>query len=404
MANENPTIEESEDEVTSEFVDELDTPLSTEEVPTFSDAVLHSSDWTVETIVSQLKRKNIDINPRFQRRDAWDSGKKSRFIESIITGLPIPQIVLAERKGERGRYIVLDGKQRLLSLLQYTGNAEGPRNAFALSGLEVRTDLARKKFAHLESDPNLEADLNAFNNYTIRTVVIRNWPDTEFLHLVFLRLNTGSVKLSPQELRQALFPGDFSNFVDDWSADSPVLHELLGRSTADPRMRDVELLVRFLSFHYFINNYRGRMKGFLDIATGELNENWPRMEGDIRYVVDKFAAACQAIMEIFGVDKAARKEGSRSFNRAIFDALVFYAIDDRIRAAMLGNQSSTRDAYSATLRLEEFAQAVESDTAGTPNTHARLAMWGAHLRTAIGLSFALPILDEGKLRFNGFWD
>ena len=113
MVNEDSPVEESEDEATNEFVDELDTPLGTEEVPLFSDAVLHSSDWTVETLFSQLKRKNIDINPRFQRRDAWDSGKKSRFIESIILGLPIPQIVLAERKGERGRYIVLDGKQRL---------------------------------------------------------------------------------------------------------------------------------------------------------------------------------------------------------------------------------------------------------------------------------------------------
>lgn len=403
MANEDSAVDELEDETASEFVDELDPPLTAEKVPSFSDAVLHPSDWTVETIVSQLKRKNIDINPRFQRRDAWDLGKKSRFIESIILGLPIPQIVLAERKGERGRYIVLDGKQRLLSLLQYTGNAEGSRNAFGLSGLEVRTELIRKKFSHLESDPNLESDFNAFNNYTIRTVVIRNWPDTEFLHLVFLRLNTGSVKLSPQELRQALFPGDFSNFVDDWSAKSPALRKLLGRSTADPRMRDVELLVRFLAFHYFINDYRGRMKGFLDTATGVLNEQWSKREPDIRKVVDEFAAACQAIIEVFGEDRAARKEDSRSFNRAIFDVLVFYAIDEVIRTAMLQNPAAIKKAYEATLQLEEFIQAVESDTAGTPNTHTRLARWGRQLQEATGLSFALPTLDEGKLRFSGFW-
>jgi hypothetical protein len=388
---------------TREFSDEQDMPVGIGEAPVFSEAVLHSSDWTVETIVSQLTRRNIDINPRFQRRDAWDNGKKSRFIESVILGLPIPQIVLAERKGERGRYIVLDGKQRLLSLMQYTGNAEGPKNGFGLSGLEVRTDLTRKKFNHLESDPGLEADLNAFNNYTIRAVVIRNWPDTEFLHLVFVRLNTGTVKLSPQELRQALFPGEFSNFVDDWSAESSELQELLGRASPDPRMRDLELLVRFLAFHYLINDYPGRMKEFLDTLTNTLNDNWVDMQDDIKAVVKEFALACRAIIEIFGAEGAARKEDSRSFNRAIFDALAFYAFDGKIREAMLANPQQVRDEYQTTLGVEAFSQAVESDTAGTPNTQTRLEVWGEHLRKAIGLQFALPELEKGRIRFSGFW-
>ena len=145
------------------------------------------------------------------------------------------------------------------------------------------------------------------------------------------------------------------------------------------------------------------MKGFLDTATGELNKVWARRENDIRIAVDKFADACQAIIEVFGDDKAAKKENSRSFNRAIFDALAFYAIDDEIRAAMLEKPSAIRDAYETTLRLEEFEQAVESDTAGTPNTHTRLAIWGNQLKEATGLSFALPTLDGGKLKFHGFW-
>src|SRR5436190_18534638 len=79
-------------------------------------AVVYSADWTAETILGQLEKGNIDVKPRFQRRDAWSSSHKSRFIESLILGLPIPQIVLAELG--KGRFIVLDGKQRLLALLQ----------------------------------------------------------------------------------------------------------------------------------------------------------------------------------------------------------------------------------------------------------------------------------------------
>ena len=65
-------------------------------------AVVSGTDWTTETIVSQLKRGNIDLNPRFQRRDAWNPDRKSRLIESLIVGLPVPQIVLAESKESRG--------------------------------------------------------------------------------------------------------------------------------------------------------------------------------------------------------------------------------------------------------------------------------------------------------------
>ncbi|MGZ8225662.1 MAG: DUF262 domain-containing protein [Methylococcaceae bacterium] len=82
----------------------------------FSPAGVSGNDWTTETIISQIKKGNIQLNPDFQRRDAWDKSRKSRFIESLILGLPVPQIVLAESKERRGAYIVLDGKQRLLSI------------------------------------------------------------------------------------------------------------------------------------------------------------------------------------------------------------------------------------------------------------------------------------------------
>ncbi|GJE62811.1 DUF262 domain-containing protein [Methylobacterium trifolii] len=257
-----------------EFSDEGDAVLDATQVANFSQAVLYSTDWTVETIISQARRGNIEMKPRFQRRDAWRVLRKSRFVESIILGLPIPQIVLAEKRTERGKYIVLDGKQRLLSLLQFVGNAEGENNNFALLGLEARTDLSRKKYKNLVEDPALSNDLNAFLNHTLRTVVIRNWPNTDFLHLVFLRLNTGSVKLSPQELRQAVVPGAFSDYVDDAAAGSAEIQTLLSRKTPDPRMRDVELLVRFLALHNFVELYPGRMKTFLDESCQKLNDSW----------------------------------------------------------------------------------------------------------------------------------
>ncbi len=378
-----------------EFVEEDDSSLDPAQTETFSQAVLHATDWTVETVISQLTRQNIDMNPRFQRRDAWNTKAKSRFIESIILGLPIPQIVLAEKPGQRGQFIVLDGKQRLLSLLQFTGAATGgPHNAFALTGLEARSDLGRMKYEQLESSGDHVADLNAFLNHTIRTVVIRNWPNTNFLHLVFLRLNTGSVKLSPQELRQAMVPGPFSDYVDDAALESREVRVLLSRETPDPRMRDVELIVRYISFQRYITDYSGRMKDFLDTTCTRLNQQWEYVHDSLTNDILHFNEAVRVLVEIFGEGGVARKAGSKSFNRAIFDALVFYASDPQIRGSMLAQGDVVRATYAEVLRNERFVEAAESDTAGIPHTHDRFAIWGELLRRNLGLEFNLPTLQE----------
>ncbi|MCW6532223.1 DUF262 domain-containing protein [Sphingomonas sp. MMSM20] len=398
----------SEEPEGPDFTDEIDAPPTAAEMDRFSQAVLFASDWTVETIVNQLERHNIEMNPAFQRRDAWSGRAKGKFVESVILGLPIPQIVLAERQGERGRYIVLDGKQRLLSLMQFTGKFNGHGNAFRLAGLEIRTDLSGKRYSNFESDLTLRDELNAFSNHTIRTVVIRNWPDLDFLHIVFLRLNTGSLKLSPQELRQAAIPGPFSDYVDTAASASQALRTILSRNSPDPRMRDVELLVRFLSFQNYLSTYQGRMKRFLDNSCERFNNDWIQRQQSVLAQVNEFENGVATLIDIFGSDGLARKTGSRSFNRAIFDALIFYASNPAIRTEMSQQPQAVRDAYGLVMQDDVFGEAVESDTAGVPHTHDRLAIWGNSLRAAIGLNFTIPALlddpatGERQITFDGF--
>ena len=88
----------------------------------FNQAVIWGTDWTTETIARQLEKGTIDLNPTFQRRDAWSNGDKSKLIESLILGLPVPPIILAESKEKKNSYIVIDGKQRLLSIRRFFSN------------------------------------------------------------------------------------------------------------------------------------------------------------------------------------------------------------------------------------------------------------------------------------------
>ena len=383
-----------------EFEDEIEPEVQEDRFARFSEAVLYSTDWTVETILSQLRRGNIQLNPNFQRRDAWSNSRKSLFIESIIVGLPIPQLVLAENRDARGRYIVLDGKQRLLSLFKFTGGDDGEQGGFALSGLQARPDLARVRYTKMESSPELQEELNSFLNYTIRTVIIRNWPNRDFLYQVFLRLNTQSVKLSPQELRQAIAPGPFTTFADDFSADSQEIQSLLGRITPDPRMRDVEILVRYLSFQNRLVEYRGRMKDFLDDTCARENQTWAQREEHIRTQAQNFEAGIHTLQEVFN-EKLARKPDSRSFNRALFDALSFYAAKQQVREAMEAHQPQLIEAYDQLFQEGPFREAIESDTAGVPNTVTRLRKWGETLNLTCGLNLSLPEIVEGRIQLAG---
>jgi hypothetical protein len=393
-----PEVPEAEQSAV-EFTEERDSNVSQDELGNFSQAVLWASDWTAETVLSQLTRGNIEMNPRFQRRDAWTRSNKSKFIESLVLGLPIPQIVLAERRDRRGQYIVLDGKQRLLSLLHFSNHGEGRDVGFRLTSLEARSDLNRKRYIDFRDDPDLQDDFNALSSHVIRAVIIRNWPNFAFLHLVFLRLNTGSLKLSPQELRQAIVPGPFADFVDDAALASEQIQALLGRTTPDPRMRDVELLVRYFAFAHRLEFYTGRMKSFLDDSCVAFNLAWEGWNDVLQVSYLELLAGIDALQEIFE-QQVARKQGSRLFNRSIFDALAHYAAQPLIRDAMLARPDRTRMAYLELIDNAEFQEAVESDTAGIPHTVARIRLWGEALTRYLGVETRLPRAHENTVLFD----
>lgn len=387
--------------------EELEKELTPEEI---SQAVVHSTDWTVETVISQLRRKNIDM-PSFQRRDAWTKKRKSRYIESLILRLPIPQIVLAERNKKRGSFLVLDGKQRLLSLLQFIGeDEESENNKFRLQGLEVLKGLNRKTYEDLQKDANMASTLNQFNNETIRCVIVRNWPSKAFLHLLFVRLNSESLPLSPQELRQALFPGEFVKYVDQASQESEAMKLLLGLDAPDKRMRDVEILVRYIAFALFLPRHEGNLKDFLDFTCDKLNKDWSQQEKEIKNQVKRFESAVNAGISVFGEDGIGSrwdseiKAFSTRLNKAILDVELFYFSDEKIAKQAIKKQVAVKNSFKRLcVESEDFRNSIESTTKSINATNTRLSLWGLALQEVLGLDFNVPILENNRIKFSRFW-
>lgn len=368
------------------------------------EAVVSASDWTTETILRQLERGNIDLNVHFQRRDAWKAPRKSKFIESLILGLPIPQLVLAEKKWEKGSFLVIDGKQRLLSLRQFAASADDESfPQLKLKGLEVRSDLNGKALGDLEADVSLGEELRIFQNQTIRTVVIRSWPNESALYLIFLRLNTGSVQLSPQELRQALLPGKFVDFADERSSQIDGFHKIFNSAEPDFRMRDAELLVRYYAFKNFLGDYRGNLKTFLDLTCKRLNAEWDTRRDEIEQQAQDLADALDATFEIFSEDGAFRKwDGEnyeRRFNRAIFDVMVFYLSDPQIRKKATAHKKSVvTDFQNLCSGNRSFLRSVETTTKSVDSTGTRLNLWGETLRRRLRVAVSIPVQINNRIQ------
>lgn len=361
-----------------------DNKWSEEQKKQVGNAVVFSTDWTTETIVNQIHKGNIELNPNFQRRDAWTTKEKSRFIESLVLGFPIPPIVLAVNNNDRGKYIVLDGKQRLLSIYSFFSENRAGVNPLKLSGMKVKDELNNFTFKQMRAIPGFANDIAFLENQPIRTIVIKNYPHESFLYEVFLRLNTGSKPLSPQELRQALHPGDFTTYLDKFAASSHSLRNILKKKTPDFRMRDVELLLRELSYQFFLPNYEGDLKKFLDDACRNLNKTWVNNEGMVQKYCDEFENAHAFTVSIFK-ENAYRKylkgEFVNRFNRGILDSMAYYFVHKNVRDALLGKESEINNAFIELCENDsDYMNAIESTTKTIPATYYRLTAWGCALK------------------------
>lgn len=330
--------ENDENEDISDLIDQI------------SDIVVYSTDWTVETIISQINSSNIDINPDFQRRDAWNNIRKIKYIESLIVGFPVPQIVFAEKT--RGKFIVIDGKQRLLSIMQFYGIADekiGKKNNFKLVNCEILHDLNKVDYKELSTNPYYNQYFTQLQNQSIRCVIIKNCNNKKLLEKIFVRLNTGSVALSPHELRLALLGGPFSKFADEKSYTCNQIHKLLNVKNFDYRMRDAELITRFFAFKFCINDYSGDLSNFINDATDKYNNEWEDKKDLFEKTYENFQIGLDFIFDIFSPEPACRKfiddHFEKRFNRAILDGFIYFLSDTDILTKCKGQEKRILEGY-----------------------------------------------------------
>lgn len=267
---------------------------------------------SIRTIVDMIDEDTIFLRPDFQRGFIWDIRRASKLIDSILIGLPIPNILLVRYRADE-KFIVVDGQQRLTTIYSYIKgefNDNGTKKSFKLHGVGNDRAWSNKTFEELD-----EILKRKLQNFVINSTMLENIESNpKVIFEIFNRLNTGGVPLTSQEVRNCIYSGKINddlknlNLIDSWRRfNSP---------KPGKRLQDVELILRFYSlFEEKYLSYRPPMRDWLNSAMEEsLNSG---LEEHFKINFDNIN---KIIYTKIGVS-AFRGKG-RSFNRSIFDALM----------------------------------------------------------------------------------
>lgn len=373
--------------------DELEQEVSAKGVESL---VVYSRDWTVETILRQIEQNNIDLNPGFQRRNAWNDQKRSKLVESLVIGVPVPEIVLAEDISKRKSFIVIDGKQRLLALAGFKWpDKYSSWGKPVLRSLNTRADLNNLSYDDLE---NKDDDYRQLINADIRCTVISNYQSNDVLYDIFYRLNTGSVPLGSQELRQVLNRGDFADFLIS-STNVPLpLHRVLNLSGPDNRLRDAEILLRFIAFSLFGNGYGGNLTPFLDDSMKVVNEDWGNYGSLVQELLERLNIATERLCAVFGDKLVGRKftkdAWETRFNRALYEVEAFYFAeipDVNFNSANFNDIKSKFEDFCG--GSPEFLDSIETSTKNVQRYRRRYELFQEFVNLAFGTQInKIPVL------------
>lgn len=206
-------------------------------------------------IISLYRDKEMDIHPEFQRFFRWSLYQKTKLIESILLGIPIPSIFVSQR--EDGVWDVIDGLQRLSTILEFVGELEDENNQkiapTPLLETEYLPSLKNKKWNDAQDPDNslTNAQRLDFKRSKLDIKIIKKESDSETKYELFQRLNTGGSALSPQEIRNCLMimeNRDFYEWIKRLSSRSSFQNCIALTEKGHDEQFDLELVLRFIIY------------------------------------------------------------------------------------------------------------------------------------------------------------
>jgi hypothetical protein len=270
-------------------------------------------EFTIEIMVNKylknLEEENNELFvPDYQREFVWDTTRQSRLIESIILGLPIPIIFVAENKD--GRLEIVDGSQRIRTLSAFLSGD------LTLEGLDKLSLLNNLKFQDLSISRQRK-----INNTPIRMIVLSDKTSETVKNDLFDRINRGSDLLLNMEKRKGIYKGKFNDFIYDKCAKLELLKKLAPLSkVVEKRQEHEELILRFFALADNYPKYKTQYQGigaYLDEYMNAKNSTFTSEEADEKYT--SLIKVLEFVNENF--ENGFSKKRNQGVSRVFFEAI-----------------------------------------------------------------------------------
>ena len=208
-------------------------------------------DYAIDFLVQQYRDNEFYIPDEYQRQYIWEEADKTRFIESILLGLPIPFMFFSDT--DDGRCEIIDGAQRTQTLEEFLNNE------LQLSSMKKLTSM--EGFCY---DDIPEYYKRKLNKTTMRIIVLSDDTTVDVRKEIFNRINTAGRKANPIEVRRGSYTGKFMDFVKKCSNNELFIEVCPVSKNAKKRYEDLELVLRFFAFLNNYQNFNHRVDEFLD--------------------------------------------------------------------------------------------------------------------------------------------
>jgi hypothetical protein len=316
--------------------------------PEYENIEIGENPFSVFEYVRQLSKDRINIHPDFQRNHVWNPTQKSRFIESILLNFPLPPIYLNETKDST--YIVIDGLQRSIALRDFYANK------FPLKDLK-----ALPRYNGLRYKDLTEQMRSKFENKKLTTFILKPSTPLVVIYDLFNRINTGGTQLNRQEIRNCIFIGKSTELLKNL-ASQPYFREAIGNGVSSRRMKDREVVLRYIAFRWFNykKEYTGDMSNYIESAMKRINSF---DDARIDKIKNDFQRVFELSYKIWG-EKNFRIPTSSAkgfINTAILETVCVY-LSSKSDAYVQKNIDRIRERYTDLIHNPDFVDSVTMAT------------------------------------------
>lgn len=345
-----------------------------------------AKDFSIRELRLMEDDGTLIIRPDYQRKFVMDNKLSSRLIESILMDVPIPVIYIAEEKD--GTFSVIDGQQRLTSFLSFIKGKYPDGRDFSLSSLKVLTELNKKKFADL--DKSLQQKINTT---TLHTIIIKKESQEDIKFEIFERLNTGSVKLNEDEIRNVVYRGNYVKLLSELENDD-LFHKLVSKDNYKKRMIYRGMILRFfaLSEKSYIN-YKPSIKQFCNKELRDNRNMTPDKQKEYR---ERFKKCLDLVNTVFGENAFKRFMFGNSENRngkwntnlnmSLFD-IQMCGFANYEKHQIVPKADLIRESLMQLMtHNEHFIESIELSTSDKNQLQTRFRIWFDTLEKIVGQS------------------